>query len=69
MPLRGHENEREHVIDGHPAGSDVGERDVGVGAASVLIAAQRGPDTGDGAAAQAGGCVQVDGVFIRGHFE
>jgi hypothetical protein len=39
MPLRGHENEQEHVIDGHPAGSDVGERDVAIGAAPVLIAA------------------------------
>jgi hypothetical protein len=38
-------------------------------AAVVLIAAQRVPDAGDGAAAQPGGRVQVDGVFIRGHFE
>ena len=40
-----------------------------VGAAAVLIAAQGVPDTGDGAAAQPGGRVQVDGVFIRGHLE
>jgi hypothetical protein len=45
------------------------KRDVAVGAASVLIAAQCVADTGDGAAAQPGRCVQVYGVFIRGHFE
>jgi hypothetical protein len=39
------------VIDGHPAGSDVGELGVAVGAAAILIAAQRVPDTGDAAAA------------------
>jgi hypothetical protein len=33
------------VIDGYPAGADIGERGVAVGATSVLIAAQRVPDT------------------------
>ena len=54
LPSSGHEHEREHMIDGHPAGPDVGERGVAVGAASVLIAAQRGPDTGDGSRGAAG---------------
>ena len=69
LPASRHEHEREHVIDGHPAGPDVGERGVAVGAAAVLIAAQCVPDTGDGTAAQPGGRVQVDGVVVRGHLE
>jgi hypothetical protein len=34
-----------------------------------MIEIDLGPDTGDGAAAQPGGRVQVDGLSIRGHFE
>src|ERR1035441_4527751 len=68
LPFPGHEHPRKHVIDGHPAGSDVGERGVAVGAASVLIAAQRVSDTGDGAATQRGGRVQVDGDIYLGPF-
>jgi hypothetical protein len=41
LPLPGHQHPLEHAVDGHPAGSDVGEWGAAVGAASVSIAAQR----------------------------
>ena len=47
----GHEVERQYVMDSHLAGADVGERGAAVGAATVLVAAQRVADAGDGSAA------------------
>jgi hypothetical protein len=39
VPYARHEDERQHVIDGHPARPGVGERGAAVGAATVLLAA------------------------------
>ncbi len=36
LPLPGHQHPREHVVDGHPGGSDAGELGVAVGRAERL---------------------------------
>ena len=63
------EHERQYMIDRYPFCADVGERFVAVGAAPVLITAERVADARYRAAAQPGRHVQVDGRVVRGYLE
>jgi hypothetical protein len=64
-----HEDERQDVIDRYTLCTDIREQVVAVGAAPVLITAERIADARYGTSMQSGRRVQVDGRLVRGYLE